>query len=141
MELLRYLICGGVSTIVSFVSYFGLTLFMGKSNAWTLQVANIGSWFCGVLVAFLISRFWVFHPARTGITGIKKEIISFFSGRLFTLGVDMILMQILVFEFLFSQFLAKIIVQIVVTILNYILSKYTFRRSHGQNSSIDSLLQ
>lgn len=125
MEIIRYLVCGGITTVVSFVSYSFFLSILHNTTTLTLQVSNIGSWLCAVIVAFLISRFWVFHKSELGI---KKELFAFMSGRLCTLAVDMILMQILVFAAQIDRWVAKLIVQVIVTILNYVFSKLLFRR-------------
>ena len=60
---------------------------------------------------------------------IKKEMISFFSSRLFTLIIDMLGMHITVSVFNLNDKIMKIIVQIIVVILNYVISKFlVFRR-------------
>ena len=125
MELFRYLVCGITATIVSFVSYFAFLEASGSSSPLAVQAATAVSWACAVAVAvsFLISRSWVFGP---GERGIRRELLGFVSGRLATLFVDLILMQVLVFQVGVSQLAAKAVVQVVVTVLNYLLGKFVF---------------
>lgn len=123
MELFRYLVCGITATIVSFVSYFAFLEASGSSSPLAVQAATAVSWACAVAVSFLISRAWVFGP---GERGIRRELLGFVSGRLATLFVDLILMQILVFQVGVSQLAAKAVVQVVVTVLNYLLGKFVF---------------
>lgn len=125
MEVVRYLVCGITATIVSFVSYFGFLALFGNNSPLAVQAATAMSWACAVAVSFLISRSWVFGP---GENGIRRELAGFVSGRIATLFVDLILMQVLVFQVGTSQLAAKCIVQVVVTVLNYLLGKLIFRR-------------
>lgn len=125
MELFRYLVCGVTATIVSFVSYFAFLEVSGDSSPLAVQAATAVSWACAVAVSFWVSRAWVFGP---GENGIRRELAGFVSGRIATLFVDLILMQVLVFQVGTSQLAAKCIVQVVVTVLNYLLGKLIFRR-------------
>lgn len=123
MEVVRYLVCGITATIVSFVSYFVFLKGCGSNGPLAVQAATAVSWACAVAVSFLISRSWVFGP---GERGIRRELLGFVSGRLATLFVDLILMQVLVFQVGVSQLAAKAVVQVVVTVLNYLLGKFVF---------------
>ena len=123
MELFRYLVCGVTATIVSFVSYFAFLEVSGGSSPLAVQAATAVSWACAVAVSFWVSRAWVFGP---GERGIRRELLGFVSGRLATLLVDLTLMQVLVFQVGISQLAAKAVVQVVVTILNYLLGKFVF---------------
>lgn len=125
MEVVRYLVCGITATIVSFVSYFVFLKGCGRNGPLAVQAATAVSWACAVAVSFLISRSWVFGP---GEKGIRKELLGFIFGRLATLFVDLALMQILIFQAGMSQLAAKAVVQVVVTVLNYLLGKLVFRR-------------
>ena len=125
MEVVRYLVCGITATIVSFVSYFGFLALFGNNSPLAVQAATVMSWACAVAVSFLISRSWVFGP---GENGIRRELLGFIFGRLATLFVDLALMQILIFQAGMSQLAAKAVVQVVVTVLNYLLGKLVFRR-------------
>ncbi|MBQ2873606.1 MAG: GtrA family protein, partial [Bacilli bacterium] len=52
-----------------------------------------------------------------------KEIVKFYSSRLTTLFLDMLIMFIFVTKLEFNDKIIKIIVQIIIILLNYILSK------------------
>lgn len=125
-EIIRYLICGIFSMIVNFATYLVWTHLFGANTTFLLQSANVISFFCSVLTAFVISRTWVF--GKTG-KSVWKELREFFTCRVLTFLIDMALMEYLVFTLCLNHRISKLIVQVVVTILNYIFSKlYIFRR-------------
>lgn len=120
--ILSYLIVGGFTTIVSLGVYYGLVLTcLDPDVAWMLQLANIMSWIAAVLFAYVTNRIFVFQSKNPRIF---PELMSFASSRLFTLGCDMFIMFLLVTCAHGNDKIAKLIVQVVVTVLNYILSKY-----------------
>ena len=52
-ELVNYVIVGGLTTLVSWIVYFGSVLtFLDAENAIQLQIANILSWVAGVAFAY-----------------------------------------------------------------------------------------
>ncbi len=122
-EIINYLIFGVLTTIVSLISYllFANILFTVKNDL-TVQISNILSWICAVTFAYITNKKYVF---KSNIKGKKqlKEAGSFYLARLFSLIVDMFMMYILFSIIHMDDTIAKLIVQVVVVILNYILSK------------------
>ena len=122
-EIINYLIFGVLTTIVSLISYllFANILFTVKNDL-TVQISNILSWICAVTFAYITNKKYVF---KSNIKGKKqlKEAGSFYLTRLFSLIVDMFMMYILFSIIHMDDTIAKLIVQVVVVILNYILSK------------------
>lgn len=73
-----------------------------------------------------MSRIYVFQSKKKNIL---KELITFYSSRLLTLFMDMAIMFIMVTLCRANDKLAKLVVQVVVTVANYIFSKmFVFRR-------------
>lgn len=131
-EIIRYLICGGLTTVVSLCSFFVSTLIIGSSNTMQLQISNIISFVCAVVFAYILSRKWVFNDSKKSI---GKEFAQFISCRTFALLIDMSIMQLMVFTLGFSDMFAKFCVQVIVTILNYVLSKkviFTKENNNGE---------
>lgn len=121
-EIIVYLIVGVLTTIVSLGVYYGLVLtILNPNKAIELQIANITSWVVAVTFAYFANRIFVF---RSKDKNILKEGIKFCSSRVFTLLVDMLIMFVTVTLLHFNDKIAKVIVQVVVTILNYIISKF-----------------
>ena len=120
-EIIMYLIFGVLTTVISIVTYFIFThTFLDAHNSLELQIANVLSWVISVLFAYVTNRIFVFASENKNIL---KEVASFFSSRIVTLLIDMFLMFILVTCLHYNDTISKILVQIIVIIGNYILSK------------------
>ena len=120
-EIINYLIFGILTTIVSLTTYYLLTLtILNPNNPIKLQIANIISWILSVSFAYITNRKYVFTPTNKTI---KKEITEFYSSRIASLILDMLLMYILVTTLKLNDKIIKLLVQIIIIITNYILSK------------------
>jgi len=120
-EIIKYLIFGVLTTVVSLVTYYILVYtILDPNKPLELQIANIISWITCVTFAYITNRKYVFNSQNKNII---KEIINFYSSRLTTLIIDMSIMFIFVTKLNFNDKLIKIIVQVIIIILNYILSK------------------
>ena len=120
-EIINYLIIGALTTLVSLLIYYSLTLtILNPDNALDLQIANVISWIGAVIFAYFTNRKYVFESKNKGMS----EIIKFFLSRFGTLLIDMGIMYIFVTKLNFNDKIMKIISQIVVIVLNYILSKF-----------------
>lgn len=120
-EVILYLIVGVLTTIVSLGVYYGCVLtVLNPQIAWQLQAANIISWIAAVTFAYFASRRIVFKSVRKDWL---KEAAAFYSARVVTLLMDMALMFVLVTVCHWDDKIVKLIVQVVVTVANYVLSK------------------
>jgi len=120
-ELIMYLIFGVLTTVVSLSVYYLLTLtILNPNNSILLQIANIISWICGVLFAYFTNRKYVFNSKNNNR---KKEFTNFVLARISTLILDMVIMGIMVSILGFNDKIMKLISQVLVIIVNYILSK------------------
>lgn len=121
-ELVNYLIVGVLTTVVSLVAYYGCVLtFLDPQSAIQLQIANILSWVAAVTFAYFTNRKFVFESKESNMV---KEAGKFYASRLSTLGMDMAIMFVGVTWLGFSDKIMKLVVQVVVTIANYIISKF-----------------
>lgn len=120
-EVWNYLIVGLLTTVVSLVVYFALTrTILDASNSFDLQVANVISWIIAVLFAYVTNRIFVFKSTNSNIL---MEFIKFIGARILSLLLDMSTMFIVVSLLSFSDVIGKILSQIIVIVVNYILSK------------------
>lgn len=86
--------------------------------------SNIIAWLFAFLFAFITNKAFVFQSKGwTGKTALR-EFSSFLAARLFTLVLDTILMCVLVEWLMVDRLIAKIVVNVVVIIVNYVLSKF-----------------
>lgn len=124
-SVLLYIFFGGCTTVVS----IGLFVLLETVLGLNALIANIGSWILAVSFAYVTNRVWVFASRVRG-KAVWKEIVSFFSGRLITLGLEEAMLLVFVTLLRFNGTVIKVIAQIVVLIGNYLISKLiTFRKS------------
>lgn len=114
-EIINYIIVGGFTTIVSVGSYAIFRLFIADYN-----ISTVLSWVCAVIFAYVTNRIFVFESKSKEV---KKEFLKFVTSRLVTLASEMTVMIILVSVLLINDMAAKIIVQFIILVLNYFLSK------------------
>lgn len=120
-EIISYLIIGVLTTIVSLISYYLLTItILSPNNPLELTIANIVSWIISVLFAYITNRKYVFQSKDKNIL---KEASKFTLSRVTTLIIDILLMFIFVSILHFNDKIIKLLVQIIIIILNYIFSK------------------
>lgn len=123
IELIRYFIIGVGTTAVSYISYWGLCQTVCEPvKALELQVANVVSWVCAISFAFWGNRCFVFANKSKHA---MQSFLLFALSRVFTLLIDMALMFVMVSICGFPNMMMKILVSIVVTVLNYFLTKHT----------------
>lgn len=115
-----YLFFGGVTTVVSWVSFYVCARLLHIGTV----PSNIISWILAVAVAYITNRKWVFESTATGVRRVLKEILGFTVSRLLSLGVETLLLWITVDICGWNDMLMKVIISIAVIILNYIFSKF-----------------
>lgn len=121
-EIINYLIIGVLTTLISLLIYYICVFtFLNPQKPLELQIANIISWIGAVLFAYITNRKIVFKSKNTKI---KKEMTEFIGSRIITLILDMLTMFILVTLLNINDKIAKLIVQFLVIIGNYIISKF-----------------
>ena len=144
-EVIAYLFWGAMTTAVSWASYTLLALLLrgvgreltllGRGVSVTVLVANVFSWVCAVLFAFVTNKLRVFRSASWQRAVVLPEFAKFIASRLATGILEIVAVPALV-AFGLDQaiggvegMVAKILVTVVVVILNYVLSKLlVFRR-------------
>jgi len=121
-ELINYLIVGVLTTVVSLGTYYGCVLtFLDPQSPIQLQIANILSWIAAVTFAYFTNRKYVFESTNSNMA---QEAVKFYASRLSTLAMDMVIMFVGVTWLGFSDKIMKLVVQVVVTIANYVISKF-----------------
>lgn len=130
-EVIRYLIMGVLTTVVSWGTY----AFFAKICGWSITVSNVLSWICAVVFAYLTNKVWVFHSYSWKIGFVLKEAALFVSARLITGVIEMAGVPLLVKLGMNQKVLgvkgmmAKVVVSVLVVVLNYVFSKLIiFRR-------------
>lgn len=123
-ETINYLFFGVVTTIVNFVIYY-LLLFTGMHYI----VAQVIAWIGAVIVAYITNKLWVFDDHAKGVRAIAKQFCSFTASRLFSFGIETLLLYLMVDVGSISDRIAKLPVAVLTVILNYVTGKLiVFRR-------------
>ena len=128
-SLLLYLFFGGLTTVISIASF----ILFDQLGLHEL-LSNILSWILAVLFAYVTNRVWVFGSKAKG-KEIGEEMLSFFSGRLLTLGLEEAMLLFFVTLLSFNGTLIKCLGQVVVLILNYLISKLLVFRTKGKRNA------
>lgn len=131
-EIIMYLIFGVLTTVVSLASY---SLFVELLPI-GITVASAFSWVIAVSFAFITNKMFVFESCSREVKTVLREALSFFAARIVSGVVEIFLPELLFSVGLdFSLFgvkglVAKLIVNIIVIIMNYIFSKlFVFKKS------------
>ena len=121
-EIINYLIFGGLTTVVSIVTY---ALFAKVFNIDYL-ISNVLSWVLAVLFAYITNKIFVFESkSKKNI----KEITSFFFFRIISLIMEMVILYIFVDMLHIDDLVTKIIAQVIVIVSNYVFSKvFVFKK-------------
>lgn len=115
-SVLLYLLFGGLTTVVSIGTY---ALFLPVVSP---LIANIFSWVAAVTFAYVTNRTWVFASKEKGLA-IIQEAFAFYGGRVFTLGLEEVVLYVFITLLFFPPLTVKVFAQVIVLILNYVISK------------------
>ena len=134
-EPILYIFFGGLTTIISWVSYAAF-VWCGIE----INISNILSWICGVTFAFVTNKWFVFTSKDTSVKTVLYELGSFFGARIFTGIVAAVLFYLMHDIWGMNQVFmgteglhVKIITSIIEIALNYIFIKYmVFRENNGK---------
>ena len=126
-EIINYIFFGLLTTGVNFsVYYFCLKIF--KLN---YLVANIVAWILSVAFAYVSNRLYVFKKVNFSKVDILREVIMFFGARFMSGAIETMVLFLMVSILCTGEFVAKIIVSIIVVILNYVFSKLLVFREYS----------
>ena len=115
-EMVLYLIFGVLTTLVNILSY----LFFSKICGINILISNIMAWFFSIVFAYVTNRILVFESKNEKIL---HEFALFITGRGLSGILDSLLFYILVVSLMFNDVISKIFINIIVVIINYVLSK------------------
>jgi len=122
-EIFLYVIFGALTTLINVVSYWVFYYGISMPNT----PATIISWVLSVVFAYVTNKLWVFEK---GSKSTLKEATEFFLARVSTGAFDLLVMYVFVEVLCFEGGIIKIISNLVVIILNYLLSKlFVFKKT------------
>ena len=119
-EVINYGIFGILTTIINYVSYIIFTRIFNID----IFISNLLAWFLSVLFAFITNKIIVFESKQITFKVIVKEGTSFIVARILSLLLDMFILYIMSDLMGINDLIVKIISNIIVIIVNYILSKF-----------------
>ena len=126
-ETVSYIVFGGLTTVVSFVTQM---LFAATGTpAW---VNTIGSWICAVTFAYIVNKLFVFESRTETAKAFFRELWLFFAARLVSLGMELVFMYLTVDVFGLSESVCKLIAQVFILIANYVFSKLVIFRKKAE---------
>ena len=128
-EIIMYLIMGVATTVVNWVTY---AVFIRVLSDCSHKVfySNTLAWIFGVVFAYITNKIWVFESHNWELSFIFKEAGLFLSARIITGLLEIVGVPFLVDTLGFKMplfgtegMMAKVLVSVIVTILNYVFSK------------------
>lgn len=125
-EQILYLVFGGLTTLISIITYAVFTE-LADIN---ILIANILSWIISVAVAYATNKSVVFRSDKKGAAQVLTEALSFYAGRLLTLLIEEAILFVFIDLAKLPNMPVKIIAQIIIIVLNYIISKvFIFKKT------------
>lgn len=118
-EIILYIVFGGLTTVINYIIYFLMTV-VGTN----IYISNIVAWIGAVLFAYLTNRKMVFNSQAKDKKAVIKEAAAFYGARVFSFIVETVLLYAAVSLMSMDKYIAKLILQVIVIVLNYILSKF-----------------
>ena len=132
-ELIIYIIVGGLTTVVNYITHFGLR-FLGANY----YIALSGAWLGAVFFAYVANRVFVFESKTKGKAQVK-EFTLFIGARVFSYGLEMLIAFIFIDlahadsivwqpDFIDAviptgELVVKTVGQVIIVLSNYVFSK------------------
>ena len=125
-ETISYLIFGVLTTIINIVVFWfaerELAFIMSEDAA--SLVGNVIAWVISVAFAFVTNKLFVFESKSMAFKVVMAELTGFVIARLLSLAFDAGFMFVAIVLLGMNSLLAKIISNVFVVIINYVLSKF-----------------
>ena len=123
-EQILYIVFGVLTTAINIIAFFACSRLINLG----LIPSNIIAWILSVLFAFVTNKIYVFNSKNYNFSVVLRELIDFVISRGATGILDLGLMYLFVSIIGIEDMISKIVINIIVIILNYILSKlYVFK--------------
>lgn len=118
-EIVSYVFWGGMTTVVNYTAYFLLTRQLDVYYAY----ANAISWAVSVLFAYFANKLFVFRSREWGWKALR-ELWQMAAARIFSGLLEQGILMLFVEALHFPDGPVKIASNVVVVIVNYVLSKW-----------------
>ena len=137
-ETISYLVCGVLTTVLNYAVEVGLYYVLvhtslipaidPANDALCVTIANTTAWLVAVIFAFLVNKIFVFQSKEWNGKRFWYEFGTFTAARILSGIFENIFMVVTVSNLHMANWLAKILANVVVVILNYIASKLVIFR-------------
>lgn len=125
-EVIRYLVIGILTTVINYIVFAILV----NNVKIEMHTSNIIAWIVSVIFAYFTNKLFVFESKSFKLNTLIKEITSFTISRIFSLLLEETILYVFVNLLNMNKLVIKLIANILVIILNYILSKFIiFKKS------------
>ena len=141
-ETILYVIFGVLTTLVNFAVFWLMNRVIGEK---LYLLSNVVAWVAAVLFAYVTNKIYVFESKSWSARTLLREIPSFFAARLFSFGIEELLLWLsdavlhagstaLVIGSLSVSGItvAKVVVSVITVILNYFFSKLFIFKKNDQ---------
>ena len=129
-ETILYLVFGVLTTCVNYAVCFLFYRFTDIS----ILIYNVVAWVAAVAFAYITNKLFVFESKSFRGTVVLKELVSFVSARLLSLGIEELFLFVSVEKLHANELIAKLIAQVFVVVFNYFASKlFIFRKKDEDN--------
>lgn len=118
-QAVRYIFFGGCTTLVNLISYALFRNLFGID----MTVANFLAISLAILFAYVVNKLFVFESRTHGMRELLVEAGQFIGMRLGTMFIEIFGMVYMCCVWGISDMIAKLLIQVVVLVLNYIFSK------------------
>lgn len=119
-QAVRYIFFGGCTTMVNLISYYLLRNVLGVD----ITVANTAAILLAILFAYVVNKLFVFEHRAGSLSELIKEAGSFIGMRLGTMVIEIIGVLWLSCIWGLNDMIAKVAIQFVILVLNYLISKF-----------------
>ena len=124
---IRYLFFGGCTTLVNLGLFAVLKVPLGIDY----RISNFFSVAAAICFAFVVNKLFVFQSRTSSFTEGFREFIRFVLGRLVTMAVEVGGVPFCVEILHQPEMIAKLETQVIVTVVNYFISKFLVFKSTG----------
>ena len=123
-ELILYVFFGGCTTLINIVSYFACRQVLHMP----VVPADVLAWLVSVIFAYVTNKLFVFESKSWRLRLVLKEGAEFLAARVFSLGVDVVMLYVTVTILGWWELPMKGLANVVVIVINYIFSKWIIFR-------------
>ncbi len=127
---IRYLFFGGCTTLVN----LGLFAVLKGPLGIDYRISNFFSVAVAICFAFVVNKFFVFQSRTSSVSETFKEFYRFVLGRLVTMAVEVGGVPFCVEILHQPEMIAKLETQVIVTVVNYFISKFLVFKSTGRKA-------